>query len=1003
MTFVSLRARIALAILLLGLATLAGVLWQTSTLTHEMASRDLEAIHEMMARGMADMAVTALVTEEFADLQVQAERLVEDPRVDSVTVADLSGLVVVSSRHALIGTEFDRIDLTNEGPRHWHVNPVTGRSGAVLGHLALEASDHYWTLAKQDQTRFRVLLSILVVGVICLFGLLTAHLLTSRLKRMGQVAQRIAAGDLALDLPVEGGDEVATLGRSFQAMLQELRSSIDTLTAQEQRFSDFASVASDWYWESGPDHRFTYVSSRACDALAMGPQDFSRRSLLELSDAEPDDEAGEQLRRTVMERRAFRGIHYSRRLAEGGTQHMRISGKPLFDPAGTFLGYRGVGSDVTAEVEAEAQRQRAEIHLARAINAIPAYCVLFDAEDRLVFCNNRYGDVHRGQGIEAVPGARHQDLVLADAAAGFIAGDEEQVQAWIETRYNRRGNLASNFEYQRTSGVWMSVSDYLLPDGAILSIALDVTDRVEAEGAMAESEARYRSLVEDQPELVARFLRDGILTFVNASYAEYFGRTVEELQGSSFYDLIPPSEREIVRTRIEAMGPGNEIAEIEHQAIASDGRVVWQQWVNRAFLDERGRVTELQAFGRDVTQQKLALEALRVSEETSARAQAQLIDAIESLGEGFALYDENDRLVICNRRLKEFYPEVAELMVPGTAFETLVRRNLELGDLPEAVGREEDWLRERLALRNQSVAMHEQLRADGQWMLVKERRTRDGKTVTTHVDITHRKRAEEDRRRHEAELALVQRRSAMGETAAALAHELNQPLAAIANYANGSLRRLADDRTKPEELQEILSLICEQAQRASDIVRHVRGFVGAETAAPEKVDLNESIRTVLSLLDIDLRGAAIRVETDLAEGLPMAAATAIETEQVVLNLLRNALDALQGKPHGQRTLDLATWHDESGLVHAMVGDSGTGIPSGDLEALFSPFVTTKPDGMGMGLSICRSIVEGRGGRIEIEARPEGGVAAHFSLPVAAGKPEARRVGQDSTELRRKTA
>ncbi len=248
------------------------------------------------------------------------------------------------------------------------------------------------------------------------------------------------------------------------------------------------------------------------------------------------------------------------------------------------------------------------------------------------------------------------------------------------------------------------------------------------------------------------------------------------------------------------------------------------------------------------------------------------------------------------------------------------------------------------------------------------------------LDITEQKRARELALQQEERLQATSRLITMGEMASTLAHELNQPLAAIASYNTGCLNRLADGVTDIQELKEIHDRIARQASRAGEIIRRVHDFVRRAEPKREPLDLNVVIRDAVGLLDADVRKRRMRIETDLAARLPEIAADPVMVEQVVVNLVRNGMDAMADNPRERRIVRITTF-EEGGHVLVRVADQGGGIPPETARRLFEPFFSTKQEGMGMGLNICRSIAELHRGRLGFEANPEGGTIFILSLPI----------------------
>jgi two-component system sensor kinase FixL len=242
------------------------------------------------------------------------------------------------------------------------------------------------------------------------------------------------------------------------------------------------------------------------------------------------------------------------------------------------------------------------------------------------------------------------------------------------------------------------------------------------------------------------------------------------------------------------------------------------------------------------------------------------------------------------------------------------------------------------------------------------------------------------------DLAHVGRVSTMGELTASLAHELNQPLTAILSNAQAAQRILASDPADLGEIREILADIVQDDKRAGEVIHRLRGFLKKGTLELSTLDIGDLVSQVARLVSSDaiIRNVVIRLE--LASGLPPVVGDRAQLQQVVLNLLMNGLDAMRDSGVGERTLVLRTFSAGPGKVGGpatvvvAVEDSGVGIEEADLEHVFHAFYTTKPDGLGMGLAIARSIVQAHGGQLEARNNPEGGATFSFTLPTTTPAP-----------------
>jgi len=242
--------------------------------------------------------------------------------------------------------------------------------------------------------------------------------------------------------------------------------------------------------------------------------------------------------------------------------------------------------------------------------------------------------------------------------------------------------------------------------------------------------------------------------------------------------------------------------------------------------------------------------------------------------------------------------------------------------------------------------------------------------------------AEEKARQREAELARVARLGTMGEMASGLAHELNQPLAAIVNYLQACSERIRSGRGDRDDLLADMGDAAQQAERAGAIVEQIRDFIRKREPKRTAVDLNELVRDAALLVQSETRQRSVGVVLELADSLPKVTAEAIQIEQVIVNLMRNGLEAMNDERTRNRRLTIRTACRNNGFVECSTADTGPGLPETLAIHVFEPFFTTKPHGMGMGLSISRSIIERHGGCLWAEPESGDGAVLRFTLPIA---------------------
>ena len=309
-------------------------------------------------------------------------------------------------------------------------------------------------------------------------------------------------------------------------------------------------------------------------------------------------------------------VEYRQRQLNDDYMWVRSVGRAVRDADGSPVRMVGTHSDITTQKLAEIEKQQ----LRDAVDSASEGIVLFDADERFVYANKRYRELFPRIGQFLVPGTPRDNIRRAYFAIGAMTATVGSVDDYIlEVRQHIDAGEAS--EVCLTNGTWLKRSDHVLPTGYAVSIRTDITAMKEREEALGASEKRYRSLVEDQPEFVCRYKPDGSLLFSNAAYAKQCGFDLEDISGINIFDFVPPEEVAALKRYVASLGPDKPFATVEHRLDLQDGSVRWQEWSDRAFFDESGRVFEFQAFGRDVTDRKIAEEELRKNEASLTEAQ----------------------------------------------------------------------------------------------------------------------------------------------------------------------------------------------------------------------------------------------------------------------------------------------------------------------------------------------------------------------------------------------
>src|SRR5215471_21115531 len=374
-----------------------------------------------------------------------------------------------------------------------------------------------------------------------------------------------------------------------------------------------------------------------------------------------------------------------------------------------------------------------------------------------------------------------------------------------------------------------------------------------------------------------------------------------------------------------------------------------------------------------------ALSAAVNSRMVSAELRALLDAAVDAI----VMMDEQGRITTFNAAAERLFGHKAEdvvgrgveMLMPEpqrSAHQAYVRRYLDTGEARIiGVGRETTALR-----------------ANGETfpisLSVGEARGPNGRHFVAFIrDLSSQRAAEQRARSVESRLSQVGRFNLMGEMAAGIAHEINQPLSAIATYAQAAKRILEREQPDMPTLIDICKKIDDQAIRAGRVLENLRKFIRKQEIRSEPIDVNRAIGDVLNLIEADARAEGLRVAVQLEEGLPAVNANAVQLQQVVLNLTRNAVDAMRDAAAGkERGIVIKTGRMERGGVRISVVDHGPGVSRQLGDNIFHPFVTTKRSGLGVGLAISRTIVQAYGGSLTYRDNPAGGAIFVVELPLS---------------------
>ena len=507
----------------------------------------------------------------------------------------------------------------------------------------------------------------------------------------------------------------------------------------------------------------------------------------------------------------------------------------------------------------------------------------------------------------------------------------------------------------------------------------DITTRKAAIEALRYERDRAQTYLDVAEVILLALDEHGSITMINRRGQEIIGYTEAELVGSDWFELCVPQEsRQERRARfdaeLQAMSPVQTESRSHIVTNSGDRRLI--AWRTTLLHDADGAVVGRLASGEDITEQHMAEEALRQSEALLRSAQS-----IAKLG-NFELVHPTGPV----KWSEEMYRLLGSSTQEGpVGVEAFARRFVHVDDRDHFL---REWKQAYTAQQRFNLEFRIQ-RTDHEIRYIHSQGEvaphPDGVLVTgTLHDVTDRKHAENELRVGQDRLTHVARLSTMGEMATGLAHEINQPLTAIATYAQAAIRLMdAPGGADPVDLRDALVQIVTQSLRAGEVIRRLRAFVKNRTAHSERLEVNRLVEDIRILAVPDARVSDVRLILQLDPLSPVVAGDPVQLQQVLLNLIRNAIDATCESPTALRELTITTRPLGDG-VEVAVSDHAGGISETVAENIFNPFYTTKETGTGLGLAISRSIITAHRGKLGYRPTPGGGTTFYFTLPKLVG-------------------
>jgi two-component system, LuxR family, sensor kinase FixL len=509
----------------------------------------------------------------------------------------------------------------------------------------------------------------------------------------------------------------------------------------------------------------------------------------------------------------------------------------------------------------------------------------------------------------------------------------------------------------------------------MLFLAAVIEERATGETERRESESRFRIVADAAPVLIWMAGVDKLCTFFNKPWLKFTGRSLEQEVGNGWAEGIHPDDlQKCLKIYTEAFDARRPFV-MQYRLKRYDGEYRWISDQGVARHDARGNFAGYIGSCVDVTELLNKERALREFEE-------RVVLAAQAAHLGVWEMDTTTYEIWMSDGARTLFQFDSETSLDHATVQDRVH--------PEDRALRDSAVKHAIETQSQYEMEYRVLLPDGtlRWIGGRARCvTGEDKTATrligVSIDVTRRKLAEADALRHREELGHMNRVAAMGELTASIAHELNQPLSGIASNASAGQRFIDRGDIDLNELRDLLGDITDDARRAGDVIRDIQSMVRKGVSARQPVNLNDLVIKVARMVNPNAMLQSCQLETLLEPNLPATEADPIQLQQVLLNLVINAFDAMRDMPVRHRKVVIATERNSDGAICASVRDYGVGIPAEALEQVFEQFFTTKPKGLGIGLAIVRSIVQSHGGTIVAENADGGGARFYFTLPASA--------------------
>ena len=591
-----------------------------------------------------------------------------------------------------------------------------------------------------------------------------------------------------------------------------------------------------------------------------------------------------------------------------------------------------------------------------------------DLNDRLTYWNRGARELYGWTAEEALGRIAHELLrtefpdTIAAIMSELVRDDRWEGDLIHTTRDGIKVTVASRWSLQRDSNGQPI---------AILETNNDITEQRRFEEKTRQQEKELQLAIDTIPTMAWLTQPDGSADYLNKRWLDFTGLSLDEARDWRWQVAVHPSDLPGLEETWRAHLAAGQPVETEARLRRFDGQYRWFLFRGEPLRDEEGRIIRWYGTNTDIEERKQAENALRRSE--AYLAEAQRLSATGSFGWNVAtgeIYWSSETY-----RIFDLSPDRQPTL-------DIVRERTH----PDDIGRVEalfervrhdtqEWQVEHRLLMSDGTVKHLRVVAHAA-----DEATGDPIFLGAIMDITASRESENQLQEARAELAHVNRVTTLGELAASIAHEVNQPIAAVVTNAGAGLRWLAATPPNLDEVRSALGRIVKDGERAGEVLGRIRSLVKKTPMRQEQLDINDTILEVVALTRSEVQRNSVVLRTQLSPYLPELPGDRVQLQQVLLNLIMNAVEAMSGAESQRRELTITSSPEAENGVLVSVQDSGPGIDAQCLDRLFNPFYTTKADGLGMGLAISHSLIQAHGGRLWAVSTEGLGATFHFTLP-----------------------